>query len=196
MIKSKIDARERALELAIEWRKAMPNSMAETTESMADRFAIFLIGSADLPEVDSLKESVTEMVEIFQKSMPQFNKPNEGSATEFLLPASPHQKLIIEEEVEDFKAMLIERGYIDESVNIIFGNGDNFKKSFNGFDLRLYVNKRVGGYVVSSSMSIGEGFDAPRFTLPDYDLDIDRIESAALKLYGCYCDTTNLEEGA
>ena len=110
--------------------------------------------------------------------------------------APQDHKLMTESEVENFKAILIERGYIDEGANIILGSGNNYKKSFDGFDLRLYINKRVGGYVVSSTMNIGEGVDAPRFTIADYDLDIDRIECAALKFYGCYCETINLDEGA
>ena len=60
MIKSKIDARERALELAVEWRKAMPNSVAETTESMAENFAKFLIGDAKLTETEPSTEEVTK----------------------------------------------------------------------------------------------------------------------------------------
>lgn len=56
MIKSKIDAREKALELAVEWRKAMPDSIAATTESMAEKFVNFLIGDAELPEVTELKK--------------------------------------------------------------------------------------------------------------------------------------------
>lgn len=63
MIKSKIEARERALELAVEWRKAMPNSVAETTESMAENFAKFLIGDAELPEVYSEYNYVKELVD-------------------------------------------------------------------------------------------------------------------------------------
>ena len=59
MIKSKIDAREKALELAVEWRKAMPHSIAETTDSMAEKFANFLIGDAELPETEPSTEEVT-----------------------------------------------------------------------------------------------------------------------------------------
>ena len=181
------------MELAIEWRKAMPNSLAETTESMAEKFTKFLIGDAELPEFVSGVDDILEAVEIFKKQMPEFNKTDNGQM-EFLLPAPQDRKLMTENEVEDFKAILIERGYIDEGANIIFGSGNNYKKSFWGFDLRLYISKRVGGYVVSSTMNVGEGIDAPRFTIADYDCDIDRIESAALKLYGCYCETINLDE--
>lgn len=68
MIKSKIDARERALEMAVEWRKAMPNSLAETTESMAENFAKFLIGDAELPEVTDDNAHIKELLEIANKS--------------------------------------------------------------------------------------------------------------------------------
>jgi hypothetical protein len=193
MIKSKIDARERALELAVELCKGQTSS-DELVVRRAEGFKSFLIGDAELPEFVSGVDDILEAVEIFKKQMPEFNKTDNGQM-EFLLPAPQDRKLMTESEAEDFKAMLVEKGYIDEGANIIFGSGNNYKKSFDGFDLRLYINKRVGGYVVSSTMNVGEGVDAPRFTIADYDLDIDRIECAALKLYGCYCETINLDEG-
>lgn len=76
MIKSKIDARERALELAVEWRKAMPNSLAETTESMAENFAKFLIGDAELPEVTDDNAHIKELLEIANKSFDNSLKCN------------------------------------------------------------------------------------------------------------------------
>ena len=194
MIKSKIDARERALEMATSFCKGVTMS-DEIVTRCAKHFTLFLIGDAELPEFVSSVDDMLEAFEVMKKQIPQFNKSDEYSTMEFLLPPPQDRKLMTDSESEDFKAMLVERGYIAESANILLGNGNNYKKSFDGFSLRLYISKRVGGYVVSSTMNIGEGVDAPRFTIADYDLDIDRIESAALKLYGCYCETINLEEG-
>ena len=75
MIKSNIDAREKALELAVEWRKAMPDSLAETTESMAVKFVKFLIGDAELPETEPSAEELTmkaiqQVVEATKSSYP------------------------------------------------------------------------------------------------------------------------------
>ena len=194
MIKSKIDARERALELAVKCFDEQSRFGASNVVGFANVFEKYLIGDGELPELVSGVDEILEAVEIFKKQMPEFNKTDNGQM-EFLLPAPQDRKLMTENESEDFKAMLLERGYIAESANILLGNGNIYKKSFDGFILRLYISKRVGGYVVSSTMNIGEGVDAPRFTIADYDLDIDRIECAALKLYGCYCDTINLDEG-
>lgn len=195
MIKSKIDARERALELVVPLViELLKGGNTVDLTSMANETVEFLIGDAELPEFVSGVDDILEAVEIFKKQMSEFNKTDNGQM-EFLLHAPQDRKLMTESEVENFKAILIERGYIDEGANIILGSGNNYKKSFDGFDLRLYINKRVGGYVVSSTMNVGEGVDAPRFSIADYDLDIDRIESAALKLYGCYCETINLDEG-
>ena len=192
MIKSKLDARERALELAV---GIFPKTeQGINALPLARAIEQYLIGDAELPEFVSGVDDILEAVEIFKKQMPEFNKTDNGQM-EFLLPAPQDRKLMTENEAENFKAMLVERGYINEDANIIFGSGNAYKKSFDVFDLRLYINKRVGGYVVSSTMNIGEGVDAPRFTIADYDLDIDRIECAALKLYGCYCETINLDEG-
>lgn len=195
MIKSKIEAREKAMELAMPLAIALLNGDNRVNlVSLADEIKEYIIGDAELPEFVSNVDDMLEAVELLKKQMPEFNKTNSGQM-EFLLPAPQDRKLMTDSESEDFKTMLVERGYIAESANIILGSGNNYKKSFDGFDLRLYINKRVGGWVVSSTMNIGEGVDAPRFTIADYDLDIDRIESAALKLYGCYCETINLEEG-
>ena len=82
MIKSKIDARERALELAVEWRKAMPNSLAETTVSMAENFAKFLIGDAELPEFQSDGDLVKAFLDVanseIEKSRERNNRDLEG----------------------------------------------------------------------------------------------------------------------
>lgn len=194
MIKSKIDARERALEIALGLVNKVVIDKCNFIQ-WAKKIESYLVGDAELPEFVSGVDDMLEAFEVMKKQIPQFNKSDEYSTMEFLLPAPQDRKLMTDSESEDFKAMLVERGYIAESANILLGNGNNYKKSFDGFSLRLYISKRVGGYVVSSTMNIGEGVDAPRFTIADYDLDIDRIESAALKLYGCYCETINLEEG-
>lgn len=196
MIKSKLDARERALELAVKCFDAQSQFGASNVVGFAKAFEEYLIRDAELPKFVSGADDMLEAFEVMKKQIPQFNKSDEYSTMEFLLPAPQDRKLMTDSESEDFKAMLVERGYIAESANILLGNGNNYKKSFDGFSLRLYISKRVGGYVVSSTMNIGEGVDAPRFTIADYDLDIDRIECAALKLYGCYCETINMEEGA
>lgn len=84
MIKSKIDARERALELAIEWRKAMPHSLAETTESMAEKFTKFLIGDAELPEVFDDNAHLKELFEVAQREMEKINKRNNDLFDDFI----------------------------------------------------------------------------------------------------------------
>lgn len=84
MIKSKIDARERALELAIEWRKAMPNSIAETTESIAEKFATFLIGDVELPEYTSDTELVKAFLEVMNSEFEKKCKPNTPDYEELL----------------------------------------------------------------------------------------------------------------
>lgn len=84
MIKSKIDARERALEMAVEWRKAMPNSVAETTESMAENFAKFLIGDAELPEVQSDTELVKAFLEVANNEIEKSRDRNNRDLEELI----------------------------------------------------------------------------------------------------------------
>lgn len=190
MIKSKIDARERALELAVKSVSGKFTNIGITLE-YAKSFADFLIGDAELPEFVSGVDDMLEAFEVMKKQLPEFNKSEDISKTDFLLPAPQDRKLMTESEAERFKALLIERGYTDEGCNIILGCSNKYKKSFDNYDLYLYINKRVGGYIASPTVNIGEGVDAPRFTLPDYDLDIERIESAARKVRECYWGTIN-----
>ena len=100
MIKSKIDARERALELAVEWRKAMPNSVAETTESMAENFAKFLIGDAELPEVFDDNGHLKELFEVAQREMEKINKCDTPDLAELLKAIQTGNAGVVEQNVE------------------------------------------------------------------------------------------------
>ena len=58
MIKSKIEARERALELATSFCKGVTMS-DEIVTRCAKNFTLFLIGDAELPETEPTAEDVT-----------------------------------------------------------------------------------------------------------------------------------------
>ena len=59
MIKSKIDARERALELAIAYYSGDKGARREEVLATAEAFATYIIGSAELPSVEPSVEDVT-----------------------------------------------------------------------------------------------------------------------------------------
>ena len=73
MIKSKIDARERALELAIKFVNGTFTNAEKTLES-AKPFADFLIGSADLPEFVDESIHIRELLDFTKKEMEKINK--------------------------------------------------------------------------------------------------------------------------
>ena len=80
MIKSKIDARERALELAVEFCKGQTGS-DELVVRCAEGFKSFLIGDAELPETQSDTELVKAFLEVVNseldkkcKSMPDYSE--------------------------------------------------------------------------------------------------------------------------
>ena len=76
MIKSKIDARERALELAIKFvNGTFENS--ERTLGCAKSFADFLIGEAELPEVFDDNAHLKEFIEMAKKGIDEVNKRND-----------------------------------------------------------------------------------------------------------------------
>lgn len=76
MIKSKIDARERALELAIEFSKGTPKHSSTVVED-AKAFDKYLIGNAELPEVFDENTPLKEFIEIAKKGMEDINKRND-----------------------------------------------------------------------------------------------------------------------
>lgn len=67
MIKSKIEARERALEMATSFCKGVTMS-DEIVTRCAKNFTLFLIGDAELPEVTDDNAHIKELLEIANKS--------------------------------------------------------------------------------------------------------------------------------
>ena len=72
MIKSKIDARERALEIVA----SLGLHDRELIMDMAKEFADFLIGNAELPEVTDDNAHIKELLEIANKSFDNSRKCN------------------------------------------------------------------------------------------------------------------------
>lgn len=79
MIKSKIDARERALELAVELCKGQTGS-DELVVRCAEGFKSFLIGDAELPEVQSDTELVKAFLEVMNS---EFDKKRKQTDTDY-----------------------------------------------------------------------------------------------------------------
>jgi hypothetical protein len=76
MIKSKIDARERALELATSFCKGVTMS-DEIVTRCAEKFTLFLLGDAELPEVFDDNGHLKELFEVAQREMEKMNKRND-----------------------------------------------------------------------------------------------------------------------
>lgn len=79
MIKSKIDARERALEMAVEFCKGQTGS-DELVVRCAEGFKSFLIGDAELPEVQSDTELVKAFLEVMNS---EFDKKRKQTDTDY-----------------------------------------------------------------------------------------------------------------
>ena len=73
MIKSKIDARERALEMATSFCKGVTMS-DEIVTRCAKNFTSFLIGDTELPEVFDDNGHFKELLEVAQREMEKINK--------------------------------------------------------------------------------------------------------------------------
>lgn len=73
MIKSKIDARERALEFVV----SLHLHDRELIRDMAKEFTDFLIGDAELPEVFDDNGHLKELFEVAQREMEKMNKRND-----------------------------------------------------------------------------------------------------------------------
>jgi hypothetical protein len=76
MIKSKIDARERALELAVETFKCTNRFSSEDVICVSKEYTDFLIGDAELPEVTDDNAHIKELLEIANKSFDNSQKYN------------------------------------------------------------------------------------------------------------------------
>ena len=83
MIKSKIDARERALELAVELCKGQTGS-DELVVRCAEGFKSFLIGDAELPEVFDDNGHLKELFEVAQREIEKINKRDTPDYAEML----------------------------------------------------------------------------------------------------------------
>ena len=80
MIKSKIDARERALEMVA----SLGLHDRELIMDMAKEFTDFLIGNADLPEVFDDNGHLKELFEVAQREMEKINKRDTPDYAEML----------------------------------------------------------------------------------------------------------------
>lgn len=83
MIKSKIDARERALELAVEFCKGQ-TGCDELVVRCAEGFVKHLIGDAELPEVFDDNGHLKELFEVAQRKMEKINKCDTPDYAEML----------------------------------------------------------------------------------------------------------------
>lgn len=79
MIKSKIDARERALELAVKCFNSADKFSADNVLGFSKRYEQYLIGDAELPEVTDDNAHIKELLEIANKSFDNSRKCNNYS---------------------------------------------------------------------------------------------------------------------
>lgn len=77
MIKSKIDARERALELAIAHYNGIEGNRILDAVETAKKFESYLIGDVELPEVFDDNGHLKELFEVAQREMEKMNKQND-----------------------------------------------------------------------------------------------------------------------
>lgn len=75
MIKSKLDARERALELAVKCFDAQSKFRASNVVGFANVFEQYLIGDAELPETQSDTELVKAFLEVMNSELDKKCKP-------------------------------------------------------------------------------------------------------------------------
>lgn len=83
MIKSKIDARERALELATSFCKGVTMS-DEIVTRCAKNFTLFLIGDAELPETQSDTELVKAFLEVANNEIEKSRERNNRDLEELI----------------------------------------------------------------------------------------------------------------
>ena len=80
MIKSKIDARERALELAVKSFNLAHEFSAQSVVAFSEMYEKYLIGDAELPEVQSDTELVKAFLEVMNS---EFDKKRKQTDTDY-----------------------------------------------------------------------------------------------------------------
>ena len=83
MIKSKLDARERALELAVEFCKGQTGS-DELVVRCAEGFKSFLIGSAELPEFQSDGDMIKAFLDVANNEIEKSRERNNRDLEELI----------------------------------------------------------------------------------------------------------------
>lgn len=84
MIKSKIDARERALEMAIAHYNGIKGNRILDVVDTAKKFESYLIGNVELPEVFDDNGHLKELFEVAQREMEKINKRDTPDYAEML----------------------------------------------------------------------------------------------------------------
>lgn len=84
MIRSKIEARERALELAVKCFDAQSRFGAQNVVGFAKVFEQYLIGDVELPEVFDDNGHFKELLEVAQREMEKINKRNNDLFDDFI----------------------------------------------------------------------------------------------------------------
>ena len=84
MIKSKIDARERALEMAVKCFDVQSEFGAANVVGFANVFEQYLTGDAELPEVTDDNAYLKELFEVAKREMEKINKRDTPDYEELL----------------------------------------------------------------------------------------------------------------
>ena len=84
MIKSKIDARERALELAIAHYNGIEGNRVLDAVDTAKKFESYLIGNAELPETQSDTELVKAFLEVANNEIEKSRERNNRDLEELI----------------------------------------------------------------------------------------------------------------
>lgn len=84
MIRSKIEARERALEMAIAHYNGIEGNRILDAVETAKKFESYLIGDAELPEVIDESAHIRELLDFTKKEMEKINKQNNFNIDEFV----------------------------------------------------------------------------------------------------------------
>lgn len=84
MIKSKIDARERALELAVKSFNLAYEFSAQSVIAFSEMYEKYLIGDAELPEVFDNNADLKELFEVAKREMEKIYKRNDDSFADLI----------------------------------------------------------------------------------------------------------------
>lgn len=198
MIKSKITARAKSLEYAIDYYRNWPSATLADIDQAAKKFYDYLIGDLDLPNVEPTVEDVANnaIERVLLSCVKNDDKPKAEFIPEAYTPMKLYApigcRILTSVHVDTIKNILLASGYMPFDMGAIV-NVEHYRKDMGFHSIVVSFVEYREGYGMHAALAI-ERDNGTLFTVqfPEMNGDLERIEHAAYMFAKCY-DECNLD---